>query len=84
MDKDYLALKRASASRPSGERSEDDYDVLADGGVVGRIFKPEVLPGLPWMWTLIFPYHEGRTPTHGYAETREAAMAAFAKNWRRE
>jgi hypothetical protein len=23
-------------------------------------------------------------PTHGYAETREAAMAAFAKGWRRE
>src|SRR5262249_55203309 len=23
-------------------------------------------------------------PTHGYAATREAAMAAFAKSWRRE
>jgi len=23
-------------------------------------------------------------PCHGYAETREAAMAAFAKSWRRE
>jgi len=28
--------------------------------------------------------HEDRTPTHGYAETREAAMAAFAKSWRWE
>jgi len=35
MDKDYLMLKRASASRPSGEWGEDDYDVLADGKVVG-------------------------------------------------
>jgi hypothetical protein len=26
--------------------------------------------------------HEDRTPTHGYAETREAAMMAFAKSWR--
>jgi hypothetical protein len=24
-------------------------------------------------------YHEDRTPRHGYAATREAAMAAFAK-----
>jgi hypothetical protein len=32
-------LKRASASRPSGQWSEDDFDVLADGDVVGRIFK---------------------------------------------
>jgi hypothetical protein len=24
------------------------------------------------------------TPTHGYEPTREAAMAAFAKSWRRD
>jgi hypothetical protein len=35
------------------------------------------------MWTLAFGHHEDRTPTHGSAETREAAMAAFAKSWRR-
>jgi hypothetical protein len=75
-----LILKRASASRPSGEWSEDDYDVLADDVVVGRIFMPEVLPGLPWMWTLAIGHHEDRTPTHGYAESRDAAMAAFAKS----
>jgi hypothetical protein len=37
MEKDYLVLKRASASRTSGEWREDDFDVLADGVVVGRI-----------------------------------------------
>jgi hypothetical protein len=26
-----LVLKRASASRPSGEGNDDDFDVLADG-----------------------------------------------------
>jgi hypothetical protein len=30
-----LILKRASASRPSGQWNEDDYDVVADG-VRGR------------------------------------------------
>jgi len=39
MEKDYLVLKRASASRPSGEWNDDDHDVLAEGVVVGRIFK---------------------------------------------
>jgi hypothetical protein len=29
-----LILKRASASRPSGEWNDDDFDVLADGKVV--------------------------------------------------
>jgi hypothetical protein len=80
-----LLLKRASASRPSGDWNEDDYDVLADGAVVGRIMKAAAVPvGQSWMWTLDFGYHEDRTPTHGYAATREAAMAAFAKSWRRE
>ena len=80
-----LTLKRASASRPSGTWSDDDFDVLADGAVVGRIFNSAASPvDSPRMWTLAFGHHEDRTPTHGYAATREAAMAAFAKSWRRE
>jgi len=75
-----LLLKRAALSRPSGELNDDDYDVLADGAVVGRILKVHAAPiGSPWMWTLAFGHHEDRTPTHGYEPTREAAMAAFAK-----
>ena len=46
-----LILKRASASRPSGEWSDDDFDVLADDVVVGRIFLSAVVPeDRPWMW----------------------------------
>jgi hypothetical protein len=64
-----LILKRASASRPSGEWKDDDYDVLADGVVVGRIFNAAASPvSTPWIWTLL---------------SREAAMAPFAKSWRR-
>jgi hypothetical protein len=74
---------RIDASRPSGEWSDDDFDVLAEGVVVGRIFKANAAP-VGWMWTLLFGHHEDRTPTHGYAEMREAAMAAFAKSWRQE
>ena len=80
----HLTLKRASTSRPSGEWSDDDYNVLAAGQPIGRIFKANASPvGSAWMWTLMVGY-EDRTPTHGYAATREAAMAAFAKSWRRE
>ncbi len=74
-----LILKRASASRPSGEWREDDYDVLADGVIVSRIF---LSPGAPqdrqWMWA---SGHNGdiRRAAHGYEPTREAAMAASAK-----
>jgi hypothetical protein len=95
-----LIRKRASASRPSGEWNDDDFDVLATGGVVGRIFKAAAAPrgrrgceklaaGIGtfsagsvrsgrWTWTLAYGHHEDRTPTHGYAATRESAMRAFA------
>ena len=35
------------------------------------------------VWTLADDCHTDCTPTHGYEPTREAAMAAFAKSWRR-
>jgi hypothetical protein len=77
MEKDYLVLKRASASRSSGDWNDDDFDVLANGAPVGNAAPV----GSPWMWTLAFGHHEDRTPTQGDAATREDAMAAFAKSW---
>jgi hypothetical protein len=74
-----LVLKRVMASR------DDDYHVLADGVVVGRLMKAAAAPeGKPWMWTLASVHYEAHMPTHGYEATRAAAMAAFAKSWRRE
>ena len=59
--------------------------MYSDGVVVGRIMKAMAAPvAEPWLWTLAFVHHEDRWPTHGYEPTREAAMAAFAKSWRRE
>jgi hypothetical protein len=79
-----LILKRA-ASRPSGDWSDDDYDVLADDIMVGRIMKTAAKPAdASWLWTLAYGQHGDRTPTHGYEATREEAMAASAKSWRRE
>jgi hypothetical protein len=50
--------------------------VLCGGVVVGRIFKANASPvDAPWLWTLAFGHNKDRTPTHGYAATREAAMA---------
>jgi hypothetical protein len=38
--------------------------VRARGLVVGRIFTVNpTRVGSPWMWTLIFPHHAGRSPT---------------------
>src|SRR5262249_16878982 len=85
MDKGYLILKRGSARRLCGGGREGDYDLLAAGIVVGRIFKGAAAPCVvAWAWALAVGHHEDRTPIYGYEPTREAAMAAFAKSWRRE
>jgi hypothetical protein len=52
MEKDYLTLERAPLTRLSREWKDDDYDVLADGEIVGRIFNAGVSVARPWMWTL--------------------------------
>jgi hypothetical protein len=50
-----LVLKRASASRSSGQWQDEDYDVLADGKVVGRILEEGSRSGPPellWQWSI--------------------------------
>jgi hypothetical protein len=75
-----LTLKHAPTSD-----NEDDYDILADDKLVERIFVSQAAPrDRQWMWTIAYGHHEDRTPTRGYEPTREAAMTAFAKSWRRE
>jgi hypothetical protein len=80
-----LILKRASGSRPSGQWRDDDYDVLENGVVVGRIFHLDAAapPGHPWMWASGHSAATIKRAAHGYETTREAAMAAFVKSWSR-
>jgi hypothetical protein len=40
--------------------------------------------GQPWLWTIAPGYEEDRAHTHGYAETKEAAMQAFVRSWHRQ
>ena len=80
-----LVLKRASASRPSGQWSDKDYDVLANGKVVGRIYEPRGSrfgpPELRWGWSIITIVPGTPGVTNGTAATREEAMAKFRAAW---
>jgi hypothetical protein len=75
-----LILKR----HPVGQNPED-YSVLENGVIVGRIFCLDAVGphGRPWMWA---SGHNGdiKRAAHGYEPTREAAMAAFAKRGHRQ
>jgi hypothetical protein len=79
-----LTLKRASASRPSGQWQHEDYDVLADGKVVGRIYDDGSSGAPPelrrfWSVTSILPATPG--VTNGTASTLKQAMAKFTWAW---
>ena len=75
-----LILKRA----PVGDNPQD-YSVLENGVVVGRIFYLDAVApeGRPWMWASGHSADTIHRAAHGYEPTREEAMAAFAKSWRR-
>jgi hypothetical protein len=72
-----LILKR----EPIGSNSED-YSVLEDGAVVGRIFFLDAVgpQGRPWMWASGYN-GDYRRAAHGYEPTREEAMQAFKRSW---
>jgi hypothetical protein len=66
-----LILERASASRASGEWNDDDYDVLADGVVVGCIMRAAASPqGSLRMRPLLYDHHERHTPTTALAQSQ--------------
>jgi hypothetical protein len=71
--------------RTAAQLRDNDYDVLENGVVVGRIFKvPAAAPeGRPWMWASGHGGHHIERAAHNYEATREAAMAAFARSWGR-
>jgi hypothetical protein len=70
-----LTLNRASKSRPSGQWSEDDYDVFDGEQHVGRIMWTHAANrDRPWFWTARVPQYPH---DRGYSASREAAMADF-------
>jgi hypothetical protein len=62
-----LILKPPNTSRLSGQLSDDDYDVLDNGVIIGRIFK--IAPaGRAWMRAS--GHNDIRRAAHGYEPTR--------------
>src|SRR5260370_16437748 len=85
MDKDYLILKRAPASRPSGEWDDDAYDVLADGAVVGprfldlRAVRPRASMGKPRRRAFNLPGFQHQSGRRGGRPSRRACESTIAE-----
>jgi hypothetical protein len=75
-----LILKR----EPIGSNSED-YSVLEDGAVIGRIFFLDAVgpQGRPWMWA---SGHNGdyRRAAHGYEPTRSPGVGGGSRRSRKQ
>ena len=73
-----------SASRPSGQWQDEDYDVLADGKVIGRIYEQGSAhdpPELRWFWSILEVIRVPGVTTHGHAPTLDEAKAKFREMW---
>lgn len=74
-----LTLRRAQGHRP-GDWGLDDYDVLADGHDVGRIFRINAATEV-WWWGVGFQF-TGRK-RYGTAGSLDEAKAAFRAQYER-
>ena len=80
-----LILKRAKLSRPSGQWQDEDYDVLADGKVVGRIYEDgsaSTPPDMRWFWSITAIVPAVPNVTNGHAATLDEAKAKFRDAWK--
>jgi hypothetical protein len=78
--------KRARVSRPSGQWQHEDYDVLADGKVIARIYEQRSLfgpPELRWFWSVTAIVPTIPNATNGHAPTLDEAKAKFRAAWER-
>jgi hypothetical protein len=80
--KAILVLKRVSTSRAGGPWSNDDYDVFDGNRHIGRIMlHPQAPEGHPWFWIITAHPRKPSSYDHGYAASREQAMADFKARW---
>jgi hypothetical protein len=78
-----LVLKRLDYERAPTNDRQNDYDVLFNGQVVGRVwmheYKRHPFEGQPWHWR--FQRTKMGTHTHGHAPTLNDALAGFRQAW---
>ena len=77
-----LILKTTRSQYGSPFDDKNDYVVLRDGHVIGRIFMPPQAPERqPWFWTITAMDYPRTIHSRGYSASREQAMQDFKTQW---
>jgi hypothetical protein len=79
-----FVLKRGKLYRSSGQWQDEDYDVRANGKLVGRLIHAKNTSGPPelrWTWSITAIAQAIPGETNGQASTRAEAMAKFRAAW---
>jgi hypothetical protein len=75
-------ILKTTRSQYGSPFDNDDYVVLHDGHVIGRIMlHPQVPEGRPWLWTITAMDYPPTIHSRGYSATREEAMTDFKAQW---
>ncbi|MGA9036454.1 MAG: hypothetical protein WB505_12670 [Pseudolabrys sp.] len=77
-----LILKTTRSQYGSPFNDSNDYVVLNDGHVIGRIMlQPQAPQGRPWFWTITDMEYPRTIHSRGYSATFEEAMKDFKTQW---
>jgi len=68
---------------PDGSSRPDDFNMMHDGTVVGRMYRMNSIGREMWRWTQSGPRAPTHGPNGGVADTPDEAKAALRKAWER-
>ena len=76
-----MTLALRPVVRADGTIRPDDYNVIHEDAIIGRIYRMSSTARETWMWTQIGAWAPAFGPNGGIAYSFDEAKAAFRRAW---